>query len=187
MTELKHPSKIRVIEPMLTLALFAIVGFYLLNAFNTGNWLWFRGGIADIEPSRIVIIDHGERLVVQPGSPNFSELSDATALALSKFTNTDLINIGLSEETLQNYEDSALLVEVYFNSPVQFNTMVRTGEPTQLLIPIDGRHAGSSYVFRGAQGEWWFGAIRMADPQPLYQVLQQMGYTADLFEVEPTS
>ena len=157
MSELKHPSKIRIVEPMITLALFAMIGFYLLNAFNTGNWLWFRGGISDIEPSRIVVIDHGERQIYQPGSPHFDTLSDATAQALSKFTSTDLINVGLSEDTLVDYESSALIVEVYFNNPVQFNTMARTGEPTQLLIPIDGRHAGSSYVFRGARGEWWFG------------------------------
>ena len=186
MTEMNHPSKVRVFEPMVTLALFSIIGFYLLNAFNTGNWLWFRGVTTDIEPSRIVIIDHGERLVFQPGSPNFDLLSEATAQSLSKFTTTDLVNIGLSEQTLVDYDSKALLIEVYFDNPVQFNTLARTGEPTQLLIPIDGRHAKGAHVFRGAQGEWWFGAIRMADPQPLYAVLQQMGYTAELFELAPT-
>ena len=36
-------------------------------------------------------------------------------------------------------------------------------------------------------GNGGLGAIRMADPQPLYLALQQIGYTAELFEVEPTS
>lgn len=180
MIEMKHPSKIRLIEPMITLAIFATLAFYFLNVFNTGNWLWFRGGTTEINPSRIIIINEGERQVFQPGMANFDLIAEATAQSLNKFSNTDLIDIGLSEQTLADYDTSALIVEVYFDAPVQFNTLARTGEPTQLLIPINGRHAKGAYVFRGAQGEWWFGAIRMADPQPLYHALQQMGYTAEM-------
>ena len=188
MTELKHPSKIRVIEPLLTLVLFGVAAIYLLNVFNTGNWLWFRGTTtAELNPARIVIVENGERTLLQPGAPYFDLLADGVRQSLAKFNNTDLVSVGLSEQTLGDYASDALVVEIYFDRPVQFNTLARSGEPTQLLIPIDGRHASGRYVFRGDKGEWWFGALRMADPTALYSALQQMGYSAAVFDTEPTS
>ena len=115
----------------------------------------------------IIIIENGERTLLQSGMPNFDLMVGAAKESLAKFSNTDLISIGLSEQTMQDYATDALVVEIYFDRPIQFNTLARTGEPTQLLIPIDGRHADGRYVFRGDKGEWWFGAIRMADPSPL--------------------
>lgn len=178
-----HPNKIKVIEPFLILIVITVVGIYLLNAFNSGNWLWFQGKVVALDPpSRIVVVNNGERLVLQPGTDYYNELAEAAVQALSDFNNTDLVSIGLSEQTLADYAEDALVVELYFDRPLQFNTLARTGKPTQLLIPIDGRHAAGAYVFRGAQGEWWFGAVRMADPSPLYTVLQQMGYHAAVFQ-----
>lgn len=181
--EMKHPNKIKIVEPFIILIVITVIGIYLLNAFNSGNWLWFQGKAAVLDPpSRIVITNNGERTVLQPGTDFYNEMSEATVQALSKFGNTDLVSIGLSDQTLTDYAEDSLVVELYFDQPVQFNTLARTGKPTQLLIPIDGRHAAGAYVFRGAQGEWWFGAVRMADPSPLYAVLQQMGYSAAVFQ-----
>ena len=187
MTELKHPSKIKIVEPLITFIVFGVAAVYLLNVFNTGNWFWFRGTTTEINPTRIIIIENGERTLLQSGMPNFDLMVGAAKESLAKFSNTDFISIGLSEQTMQDYATDALVVEIYFDRPIQFNTLARTGEPTQLLIPIDGRHADGRYVFRGDKGEWWFGAIRMADPSALYDALQQMGYTADVFDGELTS
>lgn len=177
---MKHPNKIRVIEPFLTLALFAVAAVYLLNALNTGNWFWFKGNALHVRPSRIVVVDHGKRTLITPGQPHFNALADAAEASLSKLNNTDLIAIGLSEQTLADYNEDSLVVELYFDHPVVFNSMARAGEPTQLLIPIEGRHAGGGYVFRGAQGEWWHGAVRMADDTPLMAALYEMGFEAAL-------
>ncbi|MCA9943167.1 MAG: hypothetical protein KC449_06775 [Anaerolineales bacterium] len=180
---MKHPSRIKVLEPFIVLIIVAAAIVYLLNAFNSGSWLWFQGRASVLEPpTRIVVVNNGDRLVLQPGTDYYDELAEATVEALSKFSNTDLVSIGLSDQTLTDYAEDALVVELYFDKPLQFNTLARSGEPTQLLIPIDGRHASGAYVFRGAQGEWWFGAVRMADPSPLYTVLQQMGYSAAVFQ-----
>ncbi len=175
---MKHPGKIRVVEPFIALGLFVIVVFYFINVLNTGNWGWFRAETVHVRPSRIVIIDHGQKTIISQGHPDFIPLSDALESSLSKLNNTDLVNVGLSEQTLADYDDNSLVLELYFDKPVVFNTMARTGEPTQLLIPIDGRHSNGNYVFRGAQGEWWYGAVRMADSAPLMSVLQNMGYQA---------
>ena len=186
--EMKHPNKIKVLEPFVVLVLIAVAIVYFLNVLNSGNWLWFQGKAAVLEPpTRIVITNDGEKLVLQPGTDYYDDLSEAAVLALSKFGNTDLVSIGLSDQTLADYAEQSLVLELYFDHPLQFNTLARTGEPTQLLIPIDGRHAAGAYVFRGAQGEWWFGAVRMADPSPLYAVLQQMGYSAAVFQSQQSA
>lgn len=173
---MNHPSKIRVVEPFVGLALFAAVVFYAINVLNTGNWFWFRSQAVNIRPSRIVIVDQGQRTVISPGHANFIPLATAVESSLSKLNNTDLVGIGLSEQTLADYADDSLVLELYFDQPVVFNSMARTGEPTQLLIPINGRHADGNYVFRGAKGEWWYGAVRMADTAPLMTALESMGY-----------
>ena len=171
-----HPGKIRIIEPIISLIIFAVAVVYMLNVLNTGNWFWFRSTATNVRPSRIIVIDHGERVVIGPGHSQFNALADAAERSLSKLNNTDLISVGLSEQTLADYNTNSLVLELYFDQPVVFNTIARTGKPTQLLIPIEGRHAGGGYVFRGAQGDWWHGAVRMADSDPIMSALTQFGY-----------
>lgn len=178
--EMTHPTKIRVVEPFIALIVFIMATIYLINVFNTGNWMWFQNNNVNVRPSRIIILDHGQRTIIQAGHPAFNDLADAAAASLSKLNNTDLVNIGLSDQTMTDYATDSLIVELYYDSPVVFGGIARTGKPTQLLIPINGRHAGGGYVFRGDQGEWWFGAVRMAEPQYLLQALESIGYTVQV-------
>lgn len=175
--DMTHPTKIRVIQPFLGFIAFAVIAVYLINVFSSENWLWFRDNTSNVTPSRIVIIEDGRRTALLPMQPGFAELAAAAADSLRHLNNNGLVNIGLSENTLADYATSGLLLELHFDDPVIFNTNARTGKPTMLLIPIRGRHADGGYVFRGERGEWWFGAVRMADPQPLHAVLEQLGYT----------
>lgn len=178
MTQMTHPHKIRVIEPFIGLAIFVVAAIYLVNVFNTGNWLWFRGNTMNVRPSRIIVVDHGERIILNQGHPAFTPLVDATIESLSELNNSGIVDVGLSEQTLADYATDSLVLELHFDSPVVFNTAARTGKPTQLLIPIQGRHSDGGLVFRGDKGEWWYGAVRMANPQPLLQALEQAGYLA---------
>lgn len=171
-----QPNKIRVLEPFIGMVLFIILAIYGVNAFNTGNWFWFRGNTVNVRPSRIVVVDHGQRTVLATGHPDFAPLVEAATQSLSELNNSGIVDVGLSEATLDDYASDSLVLELYFDSPVVFNTAARTGKPTQLLIPIEGRHANGGLVFRGDKGEWWYGAVRMADPQPLMMALEQMGY-----------
>lgn len=171
-----QPNKVRVLEPFIGMVLFIILAIYAVNVFNTGNWFWFRGNTVNVRPSRIVVVDHGQRTVLSTGHPNFAPLVEAATQSLSELNNSGIVDVGLSEATLDDYADDSLVLELYFDSPVVFNTAARTGKPTQLLIPIEGRHADGGLVFRGDKGEWWYGAVRMADPQPLMLALEQMGY-----------
>ncbi len=173
---MKHPGKIRIMQPFIMLTIFVVVLVYGINVMNTGNWLYFKSKSANVRPSRIVIVDHGTKTVITAGHRHFEALADAIETSLSELNNTDLVSIGLSEQTLSDYNTNSLVLELYFDQPVVFSGIARTGEPTQLLIPINGRHAGGGYVFRGAEGTWWNGAVRMADYSALMSVLGQIGY-----------
>jgi hypothetical protein len=168
----------KAIQPFIILAVMAVATFYLVNVFNTGDWLWFKSETVNARPSSIIIRDHGQETLYAPGYAGYEELADAAEQALSQLNNSALIDVGLSEVTLAEYETDAVIMELYFDRPVDFHTQARIGEPTQMLIPIEGRHAGNGYVFLGTRGEWWVGALRMADASPLYTTLNQMGYTA---------
>jgi len=56
-------------------------------------------------------------------------------------------------------------------SPVDFHLPFNDLQPTALLIPIEGQHAGHGYVFRGKNGIWLGGQMIMSDPQPLLDAL----------------
>lgn len=159
--------------------------FYGINVFNTGNWTWFRNNATLERPDRIVIHNYGEEIVLLPGHDHFNEMAEASIVALSKFNNADLVPIGLSEQTLSDYDTKSIVVELHYNAPVQINSISRIGDPTQLLIPIEGRHASGNYVFRGDKGEWLAGALRMSDPSSLYSALEDMGIVVEY--VQPTS
>jgi hypothetical protein len=175
-----YPNKqVKIIEPFLIFLVIGLGIIYFVNALNSGSWTWFLQRTVNVTPSRIVLVDHGERTIFQPGQAEFNMLTEAAAQSLSKLSNNDLVSIGLSEQTLEDYATNSVLLELYFDSPVVFDTVARTGEPTQLLIPIEGRHSLGGYVFRGAKGEWWFGAVRMADPHPLYSALEHLGIMAE--------
>ncbi len=176
MTELKHPRQIRVIEPFIFFALAIVVIIYAINALNTQDWLWFASQNVDATPDRIVIWDHGKQIVIQPGHEDYNELATAVHESLHQFSNTNLINLGFGEDTLDYYENDGILLELYYDTPVIYRASFRVGHPTQMLVPIEGRHAGQDYFFRGSEGTWWFGAMRMADPEPLFSALNKLGY-----------
>ncbi len=158
--------------------LIVTVGFiiYGVGVFNSQDWLWFLSKSVDATPDRIVISVDGERTVIQPGHDDYLALSTAVNSSVSDFSNTNLINVGFGEETLDYYDTDGVLVELYYNNPLNFHAPFRTGNPTQLLVPINGRHAGKDYFFRGDQGKWWFGAMRMANAAPLLTTLAELGY-----------
>lgn len=177
---LRKSSKIWAFEPFVWFVLIVGLIVYVVNVLNTDDWSWFQQKSVAIDPSRIVIVNEGQRTTIVPGHEDFGRLAGAVSLAVSRPSNNDLINVGISEETVAFYKEAGVVLEIYFDRPVTFHTAYRAGEPTQILLPISGRHAGKGYFFRGAQGEWWFGAMRMADPMPIYRLMAEMGYNVDM-------
>ena len=136
MIELKHPRQIKIIEPFLLFILITAMLIYGINALNSQDLLWFISRSVDARPNRIVVWQNGEQIVIQPGHDDFVELSEAAHQSLHDFNNTNLINIGFGDDTLAYYEDSGVMVELYYDRPVEFHAPFRTGDPTKLLVPV---------------------------------------------------
>lgn len=165
-----------VLQPFLMFIAVLLFIVYLVGALNTGSWLWILPIQPHYEPSRILIRDHGRSVEYRPGDAGFDRIAAALDTAFADFSNLDLVPIGLSDETLQDYSESSLVMEVYYPQDIRFNTIVRMSNVNQLLIPIEGRHAGNRYVFLGSDGRWLTGAFVMADDQPVHEVLRALGY-----------
>lgn len=156
----------------------AIIGvFYAIGWLNTGNPLWLLPVQPEYEPQRIVIRSNGEETELQKGMPGFIELTDAFNIAFSDFTNADLVPIGLSQETLEDYNESGTVIEIFYNQDIRFNSPVRMRNINQLLVPIEGRNANEGYVFLGNNGRWLAGAMDMASDAAIRQALSELGYT----------
>ncbi len=160
----------------LTVAVSILGVFYLVGWLNTGNPLWMFPVQPEYEPSTIIIRDNGEETVLKKGMPGFLELTDALNEAFSDFANADLIPVGLSENTLNEYQESGFVLEIRYPENIQFNTPVRMRTINQLLIPIEGRNSGERFVFIGNNGKWLAGAMAMASDEPIMQALRDLGY-----------
>jgi hypothetical protein len=147
---------------------------WLVGALNAGNLIWWLPVQPTFDPSRIVIRNQGETITLQPSLEGFDLIQEGLAASLSSFSNADLVPIGLSEETLRRYREEDLVVEVYYPRNIRFNTPARMQRINQLLIPIEGTHAGNRYVFIGYNGRWLAGALVMSDDQPLHDALREV-------------
>lgn len=165
-----------VLQPFLILIGAFLLIAYLVGALNSGNWLWFSPVQPDYEPSRILVRERGQSIEYRPGDPGFGELAAALDTVLSDFTNADLVPLGLSDVTLQEYQETAVVMEIFYPGDIRFNTPVRMRNLDRLLIPIEGRHAGKGYVFLGNETRWLSGALIMADPEPLMDALRGLGH-----------
>jgi hypothetical protein len=165
-----------ILQPLLFMVGSIVLIIYLVGALNTGNWLWVLPIQPTYQPSRILIRNEGNITEYRPGDEGFAELENALNLALADFSNLDLVPLGLSEVTLQEYNESALVMEVFYPRAIRFNTIVRMRNINNLLIPIEGRHAGLRYVFPGSNGTWLSGAFVMADDVPIFDALRTLGY-----------
>lgn len=149
--------------------------FYGVGFLNTGNALWFLPIQPEFEPRRIVIRGNGEVVRFERGDPEFEQLTTALNAALSDFNNNDLVPIGISQETIDDYTENGLVMEILYPQAIQFNTPVRMRNINQLLIPLEGRHAGNRYVFLGNNGLWLAGAMVMTDDTPLTDTIRVLG------------
>ena len=155
----------RLWEPLLVLAGFVIVVLYAVTAFSSEDLMWFWPQSMMPEPSKIVVHKAGRELVFEPGASGFDLLAQASMEAFSQLDVPSLIEIGLSEVTLERYWTQFTVVEFFYDEELDFHVPFQAGNPTQLLFPIEGTHSGRGWFFRGAHGEYWFGAMRVEKPQ----------------------
>jgi hypothetical protein len=169
--------KIRLREPIIIFILAILLIFWAINAVNTGNMFWFSPIQPSYQPSKIVVRNYGQTVNLLPGMPGFAELTLAANDSFSiGFSNTALINLGLSDETLRRYHEEELVVEFNYDQNISFNSQIRMSNIRQLLIPIDATHSGNGYVFIGKDGEWRAGALVLTDYQSILDTMAVLGY-----------
>lgn len=176
MIGLKRSKHGRLLGPLLVVI--GVIGLcgYGTVAGMSQDPLWFQGGASVPDPKRIVLRVEGQETVLVASSPGYDLIVGATRRAMSAFDNLAPRSAGLSDATLADYQESGTVLELYFDEPVDFHLPFNDGEPTALLLPIEGRHAGQGFVFRGGHGTWWAGQLVMSDPQPLHDALSTLGY-----------
>lgn len=161
----------------LTITSILFIGiFYVIIAMNSGNWTWFLRNTDLDKPIRIIISDSGEKQTFTAEDEQFQQLAAAVGESVSDLDGTGLIPIGLSDVAIEDYNTKSLIVEVHYARPIKFNTIYRTGSPTKLLIPIQGRNADEKLFFRGVRDVWWFGGMRMASVEPIHNALKELDY-----------
>jgi len=158
-----------------------ILGMIVLFAYGTVGLisqdpLWFLSTATVPDPRRIVIRVDGEETLLVASAPGYDSLVKATREGLSAFKSWGLGSMGLSEPTLAEFQNQGTILELYFAEPVDFHLPFNDGNPTALLIPIEGRYGGEGHVFRGKHGRWWAGQLTMKNPQPIMNALSALGY-----------
>jgi hypothetical protein len=157
-----------------------IGGFVLLLVYGTisvtaQDALWFLKGFR-YRPARIVVYhDQGKRTELRPADPGFAELSSAIQACLAQGVERPS-GIGFSDASLLDAYSRYLTVEVFFAQPVKLHAWFDTGEPTQMLFPITGRHSDLSLVLLGRSSEYWVSPPALKTVAPLRHALQSLGY-----------
>jgi hypothetical protein len=176
MASYAEPKKKGLLEPVLIMV--GILGLLMYGVVTvvSEDALWFLGRASLPKPERIVIRVEGEETILTANSPGYGILAAATKKALTSLVNAGPVALGLSDDTLEEYQHRFTVLELYYGEPVDFHLPFNEGKPTALMIPIEGRHAGHNYVFRGGNGEWWPRPVKMNDSQPIFDALRTLGY-----------
>jgi len=153
---------------------FGLIVIFLTIAFSAHDVLWFRTGFAE-RPQRLIVYGAGQRTELQAGQPGFDVLADAVQSSLAPGV-VRPSGIGLSEGSLQDAYNLYVTVEVFFDHPVKLHAWFNTGQPTQMLFPITGRHSDLNVVFLGRNGQYMAGGPVLQTTEPLRVALRTLGY-----------
>jgi hypothetical protein len=159
--------------------LLAVVGFGLLVALFTVTLsakdpLWFTRGFTDM-PVRMIVYHAGQRTELTAGREGFQPLAGAVLASLSQGASHPS-GIGLSESSLQDAYSLYVTLEVFFEQPVKLHAWFNTGNPTQMLFLITGRHSDLNVVFMGKDGQYMASPPVLNTTTPIRDALTSLGY-----------
>jgi hypothetical protein len=136
--------------------LIALVAFvYVSIAIGTQDYLWFLGSRIGT-PRRITVHINGHSVQLGPGDPGFEEVHNALRATISQIRGYPQ-GIGISEETLSDYRETYWSVKAEYDEPIRLRSRFRFGEPTELLLPLTGRHTEHNVLFLGRDGKYYTG------------------------------
>ena len=158
------------VRTFVILAVFAALAIYGFTAFAAQDALWFTSGFNDL-PDRIIVYHDGQQIELQPGDSGFAPLAEAVRASLSQGVARQS-NIGLSNESLEDAYTLYVSLEAYFDSPVKLHAGFFTGETSQMLFLITGRHSDLPIVFLGHEGRYRVNAPVLKTVEPVQQAVE---------------
>jgi hypothetical protein len=157
-----------------------VIGLLLVVGYSTisvaaQDPLWFVKSFGT-SPARIVVYHHdGIRTELRPGQPGFEELDEAIQATLAEGVERPS-GIGFSDASLLDAYSRFVTVEAFFDQPVKLHAWFDTGEPTQMLFPISGRHSELSLVLLGKSGNYMSSPPVLRTLEPIRETLRSLGY-----------
>lgn len=169
-------DKLRTNVPGMVLAVLGLLVFsyYGATVLSTGDPVWFTSGFSG-QPSRMIVYDAGQRTEVKAGEQAFTEIADAVAACLDKGV-SHASGIGFSQGTLDDAYNMYVTLEVFFDQPVKLHATFSTGNPTQMLFPMTGRHSEQPLVLLGLRGAYMTNAPVLKTVAPIRKAMRQLGY-----------
>jgi hypothetical protein len=151
---------------LVVLGLVAVV-FYVIPATINQDPFWFLP-FRD-RPATIIVYHEGRQKVLGPTDPGFSDIVHEVNQALSSVTG--LAHLGPSPETMAEYRQVDLCVELLYDHPIVLKGPVATGRPNSLFIPLTGRHIEVNPVFTGMDRVYGATTLSVKDLQGLRAVV----------------
>jgi hypothetical protein len=159
---------------LLVVVLFLVGTYYAITAFSANDALWFLKGF-HAQPSRLIIYHDGQQTEIKKSDPAFAALASAVQKSIDNGVNSPS-GMGFSQSSLDDAKNLYVSLEAYFDQPVKIHAPFSTGEPTQMLFPITGRHSDLNIVLLGENGVYSIDPPVLTNMEPIRTVLQSMGY-----------
>jgi len=171
-TERVHTQPIKMV---LVVAAWIAVIVYGTLSVTAQDPLWFLKRF-EAHPVRVLIYHHQGKLTdLRPGQAGFEELSTAVQASLEQGVDRPS-GIGFSDASLLDAYSRYVTVEVFFDPPAVLDSPYATGEPTQMLFPVTGRHSDQPLVLLGNDGKYQSNAPLLHTVEPIRRALQDLGY-----------
>jgi hypothetical protein len=149
---------------------------YLTIVFNTGDPFFFLGGAFTEKPAIVAVYQDGKKTEYRAGMPGYDDLAEGVRKSLDSGISRPS-NIGLSDESRQDFFSEYTSVEAIFLTPVRLHTYFYTGNPNRVLFPITGRHTELPVVFLSEKNEPYTTLSPVLNTRaPLVDALAKLGY-----------
>lgn len=147
---------------------------YFSNASTSHDLEWFRTGFTAL-PYRVIVYRDGQAHIYEAGQDGFEALAEGVRASVAQGVN-EQSNVGLSDVSLDEARNRYESVEAFFSEPVKVHAWFFTGNPTQMLFPITGRHSEIPIVFLAEPRGYLANAPILNTIAPLQLALKALGY-----------
>lgn len=174
MQQIGSRSKPSVLNLIIIVVVILVVVSYTMISLATGDFFWFNPKFSET-PNALVVNCYGENISIDPGSYNFSGLTKVINDSLSGKKRWD--SLSLSEATYQDYQThpSMMTVELIYNDPIRVHSSYKFfSNVTNIVIPLEGRHASTNAVFGLNQGVPAAGSLHIENKEPIGGYLTNM-------------